>query len=65
MATNGERYADKIAYLLANILGEQVCVQFAKELDFYADFCCNTCPLKGKCNNAALLEEWLKDEEKE
>lgn len=65
MATNGEYYAGKIAYLLANNLGEQVCVQFAKELDFYGDFCCGTCPLKGKCNNVALLEEWLKDERKE
>lgn len=65
MSTNGEDYADKIANLIVNSLGEQVCVYFAKELDFYGDFCCSTCPLRGKCNDAEKLEEWLKDEKQE
>lgn len=65
MATNGEYYADKIAYLMANTLGNEVCIQFAKELDFYGDFCCSTCPLEGKCSSAGLIEEWLKDEKQD
>lgn len=62
MAMNGELYADKIARLIANSLGEQVCLQFAKDIDFYGDFNCSTCPLKGICNNAEKLEKWLRSE---
>lgn len=62
--TNAEKYADKIAKIVAYSL-DYVCVLFAKGYDYYGEFDCNTCPLNGVCNSAEKLEKFLKQEAKE
>lgn len=62
--TNAEKYADKLAKIVAYTL-DYVCVLFAKGYDHYGEFDCNTCPLKGVCNNTEKIEEFLRQEAKE
>lgn len=58
---NAEKYAPHISRILANTVGG-VCIQFAKDTDYYGGFDCSTCPLKGVCNDAKKLEAFLKQE---